>query len=81
MNPLSLVNTKFLKPGHGTRTSCLFALLMLVACFSVKAQSKKDKRLQLADQYFAAGDYFTAADLYEQFLHPKQAAKEPTGFR
>ncbi|MBA2499577.1 MAG: OmpA family protein [Chitinophagaceae bacterium] len=56
-------------------------LLLLVGCISLyHAQGQSDKRLELADQYFAAGDYYTAAGLYEQFLNPAKNEKEPTGF-
>lgn len=46
----------------------------------MNAQGQADKRLVLADQYFAAGDYFTAAGLYEQFLNPGPKEKTSTGF-
>lgn len=34
----------------------------------------------MADQYFAAGDYFTAAGLYGQFLHPAVKSKYHSDF-
>jgi OmpA-OmpF porin, OOP family len=46
----------------------------------MQAQSQMDKRLAMADEYFAAGDYFTAAGLYEQFLHPAVKAKYRSDF-
>jgi outer membrane protein OmpA-like peptidoglycan-associated protein len=46
----------------------------------MNAQSQADKRLVLADQYFAAGDYYTAAGLYEQFLNPSEKQKIPAAF-
>lgn len=56
-------------------------LLLLVGCISIlQVTAQSDKRLELADQYFAAGDYYTAAGLYEQFLHPAKKENEPTGF-
>ena len=56
-------------------------LILLVGCISIlQATAQSDKRLELADQYFAAGDYYTAAGLYEQFLHPAKKEIEPTGF-
>ena len=46
-------------------------LLFISGCLiMLQAQSQIDKRLAMADDYFAAGDYFTAAGLYGQFLHP-----------
>jgi OmpA-OmpF porin, OOP family len=56
-------------------------LLLLIGCIILlQAQSQVDKNLALADKYFAAGDYFTAAGLYEQFLNPPVKQKMPTGF-
>ena len=56
-------------------------LLLLIGCITWgQVQSQTDKRLVLADQYFAAGDYFTAAGLYEQFLNPGSKQKAFTGF-
>lgn len=45
----------------------------LLVC-SIQSQGQADQRIVKADQYFAAGDYYTAAHLYEQFLtaDPKQ---------
>ena len=45
-----------------------------------QAQSQIDKRLAMADDYFAAGDYFTAAGLYGQFLHPVAKPKYRSDF-
>jgi OOP family OmpA-OmpF porin len=42
----------------------------------VKARSA----LQLADQYFAAGEYYTAAYLYEQYLNPTVKNKKQPAF-
>ena len=55
-------------------------LLLIGLTILINAQSQADKRLVLADKYFAAGDYFTAAGLYEQFLNPDAKQKMPTGF-
>ena len=57
-----------------------FLLLMIGCTLLVQAQSQADKNLVLADKYFAAGDYFTAAGLYEQFLNPVAKQKTPSGF-
>ncbi len=40
--------------------------------FSLIAISQKDNRIAVADKYFASGDYYTAAGLYEQILNPVQ---------
>lgn len=56
-------------------------ILLMIACsLMMNAQSQFDKRLVLADQYFQAGDYFTAAGLYGQFLHPAVKESEASGF-
>lgn len=53
---------------------------MIVGSTVMQAKSQTDKRLAMADQYFAAGDYFTAAGLYEQFLHPAAKPKTHSDF-
>lgn len=57
-----------------------FLLLLISSSILLQAQAQADKRLVLADQYFAAGEYFTAAGLYGQFLNPKVKTKPPSGF-
>ena len=54
-----------------------FLLLLISSSILLQAQAQADKRLVLADQYFAAGEYFTAAGLYGQFLNPKVKTKPP----
>lgn len=51
------------------------SLVCLAACTTwLQSQGQQEvltkNPLQLADQYFAAGEYYTAASLYEQFLNP-----------
>ncbi|HEX6427240.1 MAG TPA: carboxypeptidase regulatory-like domain-containing protein, partial [Niastella sp.] len=65
------------------RSSIIRSVVLLVAgacwlpCNSQPVQLKKSP-LQLAEQYFAAGEYYTAAYLYEQYLNPgKYNKKEP----
>ena len=54
---------------------------LLIGCTLLSdAQSQVDKRLEQADQYFAAGDYFTAAGLYGQFLNPENRSKSSSDF-
>jgi outer membrane protein OmpA-like peptidoglycan-associated protein/tetratricopeptide (TPR) repeat protein len=56
-------------------------LLMLCGCLIlINANSQVDKRLAMADQYFAAKDYYTAAGLYGQFLHPTVKPKYRSDF-
>ncbi len=45
-------------------------LLMIIFITSLQATSQVDQRIAMADKYYDAGDYFTAAGLYEQFLNP-----------
>ena len=82
MNILSLQKSNILSsPSFTAKSMVSRFLLLLIGCnLILTAQSQTDKRLQLADQYFAAGDYFTAAGLYEQFLNPPAKEKQPTGF-
>lgn len=53
---------------------CFCVLLACVVSLPGKGQDvvKTKSVLQLADQYFAAGEYYTAAYLYEQFLNPSK---------
>jgi len=44
--------------------------LMIVLIISLQATSQVDQRIAMADKYYDAGEYFTAAGLYEQFLNP-----------
>ncbi len=44
--------------------------LMIISITSLRAVSQVDQRIAMADKYFKAGEYFTAAGLYEQFLNP-----------
>ena len=45
-------------------------LLMVIFITGLQATSQVDQRIVMADKYYDAGDYFTAAGLYEQFLNP-----------
>jgi len=44
--------------------------LAIIFITSLQATSQVDQRIAMADKYYNAGDYFTAAGLYEQFLNP-----------
>src|SRR5215467_5646055 len=61
-------------------------LILLFACaswISSYGQAKKAETktsIQLADQYFAAGEYYTAANLYEQYLNPPKNQKTVNQF-
>src|SRR2546423_2002865 len=57
------------------------SLLFLIGCLILmQGRSQTDKRLAIADQYFGAGDYFTAAGLYGQFLYSVGKSKNRSGF-
>jgi OmpA-OmpF porin, OOP family len=56
-------------------------ILFLCGCLILtQARSQSDQRLVMADKYFAAGDYFTAAGLYGQFLNPPVKSKYRSDF-
>jgi len=57
-----------------------FLLFMFGCLLLTCAKSQTDERLAMADQYFASGDYFTAAGLYGQFLHPVAKPKYRSDF-
>ena len=44
--------------------------LTIILIISLQATSQVDQRIAMADKYYNAGDYFTAAGLYEEFLNP-----------
>lgn len=66
------------------RSYITWYFFLLIACaVSLPGKSqdvvKTKNVLQLADQYFAAGEYYTAAFLYEQYLNPlRYQIKEQT---
>ena len=57
-------------------------LIALFTCANIiHAQGQQAKSpVQLADQYFVAGEYYTAANLYEQYLHPSKKQKNVSEF-
>jgi len=54
----------------------------LIACASLMQSHGQQSKspLQWADQYFAAGEYYTAANLYEQFLNPSRKQRSVSEF-
>jgi outer membrane protein OmpA-like peptidoglycan-associated protein len=56
------------------------SLLLLVLAAGNKANGQLDQRLALAEKYYAAGEYYTAADLYEQYLNPPKKEIPKSGF-
>lgn len=62
-----------------TTGRCLVLLAACMICMQSKSQQAKNP-LQLGDQYFAAGEYYTAASLYGQYLHPSNNQKPAYNF-
>jgi outer membrane protein OmpA-like peptidoglycan-associated protein len=56
--------------------------ILLMAClYSFISNGQRAKgTLQLAEEYFAAGEYFTAANFYKQYLHPPKNQKPISDF-
>lgn len=48
--------------------------------FVVAVQAQSGRNLALADQYFNAGEYLTAASLYDQYLNPVEKQKPTSDF-
>jgi hypothetical protein len=66
---LSMKNLRYMKPQtFYKKIISLFAFACVACTGSILAQT--DKRITQAEQYFAKGDYYTAAKLYEQYLVP-----------
>ncbi len=56
-------------------------LVLLICVGGMKSHGQKNKStIQLADEYFAAGEYYTAANLYGQFLNPSKKQKTISEF-
>ncbi len=67
--------------GEETRIILNRVILVLLGCTVLfQANSQTDKRLVMADKLFAQGDYYTAADLYRQFLEPPVKKKNTSDF-
>ncbi len=57
-----------------TRQKFLIVLITCAGWMQLHGQQAKGP-VQLADEYFAAGEYYTAAHLYGQYLKPKKQTK------
>src|SRR6185436_5406366 len=69
------------KAKHLIKTFARLSSVALTCVSSTQLHAQQAKGpVQLADQYFAAGEYYTAANLYEQFLHPSKKQKTISEF-
>jgi outer membrane protein OmpA-like peptidoglycan-associated protein len=73
------MNTK--NTSTGTCSSLKLALVAGVFCLSAyaPAQAQNKRILEQAATYYAGGDYYTAARLYEQYLNPDTTKKPAAG--
>src|SRR5258705_4639498 len=65
------------------KTNIRFFLLLAASIGWISAgaqQQAKKNPVQLGDQYFAAGEYYTAAHLYAQYLNPPKNQKQASDF-
>ncbi len=69
------------KINNAMKTTTRF-LVVLIACTSwMQSQGQQAKSpVQSGDQYFAAGEYYTAAHLYGQYLNPSKKQKTAARF-
>ena len=58
----------------------LFILFLASACMLSAQKQQVKTSLQLADEYYAKGEYYTAADLYNQYLNPPKNQKQVSDF-
>jgi len=79
---LSIQKDKFCFPGICLARTALQRILfiMIIAVICHQANSQVDQHVALGDKYFAAGEYFTAAGLYEQFLNPSKKEVSKANF-
>jgi outer membrane protein OmpA-like peptidoglycan-associated protein len=68
------------------KTISQFFALLIICISSIPSLGQLAKNsvqknpLQLGDKYFAAGEYYTAAHLYGQYLNPSKSQKQATDF-
>src|SRR5688572_3456665 len=73
-------NLQNAKPFAAKQMINRFAFVLIGSTLITLANAQTDKRLVMAEKYFAAGEYYTAAGLYGQFLNPAVKSKTPTNF-
>src|SRR6476646_2110406 len=57
-----------------------FSLAWIPSQSQLAKKNTQKSPLQLGDQYFAAGEYYTAAHLYGQYLNPSVKQKQSSDF-
>jgi OOP family OmpA-OmpF porin len=63
------------------KTTCRYLILLVASASWISSSGQQAKNpVQLGDQYFAAGEYYTAANLYGQFLNPSKRQKSVSNF-
>jgi len=68
-------------PTRVIRATGKFFLLGITCIACLQSQSQQAKSVvQLGDQYFAAGEYYTAANFYGQYLHPSKKQRSASNF-
>jgi tetratricopeptide (TPR) repeat protein len=71
----------FCKTNSAMKTTSRVLLLLAACTCWMQSQSQQVKNpVQLGDQYFAQGEYYTAAHLYGQFLNPPKKQKTISDF-
>ncbi len=73
-----------MKTNHSNKVylTAILRCLVVALCCLVQgvANAQSAKHLALADAYFNSGEYFTAAGLYEQYLHPVKRTNTASDF-
>lgn len=54
--------------------------ILVIFCMAVGGQAQTDKRITQAEKYYKAGEYYTAALLYGQFLTSSRTRQAPVNF-
>lgn len=82
MNTLLVTGKKFLGSWvyKTSYKATRLLLLLITSALVINVNGQADNRLVQAEEYFAAGDYYTAANLYGQFLNPDKKAKSKSDF-
>jgi outer membrane protein OmpA-like peptidoglycan-associated protein len=66
--------------GSGRVAAIALSALLGIVSNGLAQGVQKKSMIQLADQYYAAGEFYTAANLYGQFLHPSKKQSNRSDF-